>query len=146
MSFSLNRKSRKQLKRFANALLDNPGYIARDGNNSFAVWGDDPVLRVPTSVTVEVNSRGKVDTLTYFCVGQSPTDYDNQFVQLKVKKPRKAINWFKEQAEGLGPDDIMVADMTNPQPFADAFNDYLPGLAGGSYDVYVSFGDYYAFA
>ena len=36
--------------------------------------------------------------------------------------------------------------MTNPQPFADALNENLPGLEGGPMDVYVSFGAYYALA
>ena len=40
----------------------------------------------------------------------------------------------------------ILADMTNPQLFADAANAIVPGLAGGPLDVYVSFGEYYAFA
>ena len=144
MTFQLNRRSRNQLKRFSNRYLDNPEIIEREDNNSFSIWGKDPILGTSAAVGVDINQRGKITALNFFSVGQDELrDYDNQYFDLEFKNPNKAFKWFQKVDIATTP---ILADMTNPQLFADAANEMVPGLAGGPLDVYVSFGDYYAFA
>ena len=145
MSFQLNRKSKKQLNKFAKALLNNRGRIERSGKDDFIIWGDDKVLGTAASAGVEVNRRGNITSLYSYSSGQSARNYDNQFLVLEVDNPRRAINHFSGNAakNSLG---TIYTDLTNPQPWADAINDIVPGLAGGPRDVYVRFGEYSAFA
>ena len=145
MSFKLNRKSKNQLNRFAKSLLDDRGRIERYGKDEFVIWGDDKVLGTTSAVGVEVNKRGNITSLNSWTSGQSASRYDDQFYVFKVDDPREAVNFFARLSakDSLG---VIYADMTNPQPWADAFNKNVPGLAGGPQDVYVSFGEYWAFA
>ena len=69
--------------------------------------------------------------------------YDNNSFKLELANPNKAVKWFQQVDIPTTP---VFIDGTNPQLIADAFNQNIPGLAGGPLDVYVSLGDYYAFA
>mgnify|MGYP004133992457 CR=1 FL=1 len=125
-------------------LLDSRGRIERVDSDSFVIWGLDPILKTDSAVGIDINKKGKITTIDWFSVGEDPIiEWDNQYMSFDVRKPQKAIKWFTKQAI---PEDEIMYDPTNPQPFADAFDKFLPGLAGGPTDVYVSFGDYYAYA
>ena len=109
------------------------------------VWGDDKILGTPSSVSVEVNMNGEITQLRSWASGLDKSRNDDQLYVLNVDNPNKAIEWLNNQAsqESLG---IIYADTTNPRPFADTLNENPPGLEGGPMDVYVSFGEHYAFA
>ena len=144
MTFNLSRRSSNHLKKFSNKFLDDTARIERVDNNSFRIWGKDPILGTAASAGVDINKRGKITSLNFFGVGQDVSrDYDNQYLHLDFRNPNKAFRWFQQLDISTTP---MLIDMTNPQLFADAANEMVPGLAGGPQDVYVSFGDYYAFA
>ena len=146
MSFKLSHRSAKQLNKFARTLLNNREGIERNGKRGFIVWGDDKILGTPSAISVEANKRGNIETLISWTSGQDQrSSYDDQFFALEVDNPSQTIDWFSRQ---LAKDSsgLIYADMTNPQPWADAINDRVPGLEGGQMDVYVSFGDYSAFA
>ena len=144
MAFTLNRRSTRLLNKLSKTYLDNSGGIERNDNNSFEIWGKDPILGTSARVGVDVNRRGNITGLDFFGVGQDEIrDYDNQFIKLELANPNKAVKWFQQVDIPTTP---VFIDGTNPQLIADAFNQNIPGLAGGPLDVYVSLGDYYAFA
>jgi len=144
MTFYIAKKWEKKFTKLANHLLDDIGRIERIDNDSLVIWGDDALLGTTSAVGVDINKKGKIKRINYFTVGEDvDRDWDNQFCSFNVKKPNKTI---KKLLSAEIPDTPVYADMTNPQPFADAFNELLPGLSGGPTDVYVAFGDYYAFA
>jgi len=144
MTFYIAKKWEKKFTKLANHLLDDTERIERIDNDSLVIWGDDALLGTTSAVGVDINKKGKITSIFSFTVGEDVNrDWDNQLYVFDVKKPKKTINKLLEVEISDTP---IYADMTNPQPFADAFNDFLPGLSGGPTDVYVAFGDYYAFA
>ena len=144
MTFYIAKKWEKKFTKLANHLLDDTERIERIDNDSLVIWGDDALLGTTSAVGVDINKKGKITSIFSFTVGEDVyRDWDNQLYVFDVKKPKKTINKLLEVEISDTP---IYADMTNPQPFADAFNDFLPGLSGGPTDVYVAFGDYYAFA
>ena len=144
MAFNLSRRSSNHLKKFSNKYLDDTARIERVDNNSFHIWGKDPILGTAASAGVDIDKRGKITSLNFFSVGQDVSrDYDNQYFNLEFRNPNKAFRWFQQLETSTTP---MLFDMTNPQLFADAFNAIVPGLTGGPTDVYVAFGEYFAFS
>ena len=144
MTFTLNRRSKRLLKKLSNKYLDDSGIIERDDNNSFGIWGKDPILGTYARVGVDINQRGNITSLDFWNAGEDEIkDYDNQFLKLVLTNPNKAVRWFQQLDIPTTP---VFIDSTNPQLLADAFNRNIPGLAGGPLDVYVSIGDYSTFA
>ena len=144
MTFYIRKKWQNQFTKLANHYLDNAEKIERIDNDSLVIWGSDPTLGTASAVGVDINKKGKITSIFSFTVGEDVNrDWDNQLYVFDVKKPKKTINKLLEVEISDTP---IYADMTNPQPFADAFNDFLPGLSGGPTDVYVAFGEYSAFA
>ena len=144
MTFTLNRRSKRLLKKLSNKYLDDSGIIERDDNNSFGIWGKDPILGTYARVGVDINQRGNITSLDFWNAGEDEIkDYDNQFLKLVLTNPNKAVRWFQQLDIPTTP---VFIDSTNPQLLADAFNRNITGLAGGPFDVYVSIGDYSAFA
>ena len=143
MTFKLNRRSKRQLRKLANTLMDNTGKIERSGNN-FDIWGEDKLLGTAAVVGVRVNKRGHIDKITSWSVGlDQNSNLDNQMFVFLVDNPQKTVNWFSRAEMPSSP---ILADMTNPQLFADLFDAVVPGLAGGPLDVYVKLGPYTAWS
>ena len=145
MTFKLNRSSKKQLQKMAKSFLDDAGRIQRYDKDQFMIWGKDPILGTSSSVGVEINKSGVITSIDSWSSGTSAGDWDNQFYKLEVNNPAKTIKQFENIVSSQSMTPTLV-DMTNPQPVADALNSIILGLAGGPNDVYVAFGEYYAFA
>ena len=144
MAFELNRRSSKQLKKFSNKYLDDTANIERIDNDSFRIWGKDPILGTTAAVGVDINQRGKISDLFFFSLGQDGNgDDDNLYIQVELGNLNKA---FKRLNTIEPIETLAFYDMTNPQQVADAVNELVPGLAGGPLDVYAAFGENSAFS
>lgn len=150
MSFKLNRKSKKHLKRFAKIFLNDRDPIKESGmKGSYVIHGTDPVTGTGASAGVIVNKRGKIKSLISSHTGpdEFASNKDDQFMVFNVKNAGKAIKWFERSIYGdCGC--LYLSGKFNEKrarQAAEAFDYYLPGLQGGTTDVYVKLGNNYEF-
>ena len=145
MSFRLSKKSKKSLNRFAKIFLNDRESIRETAKGRYSIWGSDPVTGTHASASVWVNKRGKI---THLLASHSGPDEfasrkDNQFMVFNVKKANKAIKWFEKSIYGEYGSLYLSGDFNKKlaRQAAEVFDYYLPGLKGGTTDVYVALGD-----
>ena len=146
MAFKLSRKSKKQLKKLAKANMFGLDKIEQH-KNQFWIDGYDNILRTRAGVGVRVNKRGKIKMLDMWSLGATLSEIDDQYVVFKVKNPEKTIKWFSKRAS---PEESLPfyyeVSQSTARLFADTYDSHLPGLKGGTDDVYVYLGGYTALA
>ena len=137
------------LNRFAKALMDERTRVRRNGENQFIVYGKDKVISTNAAVGANVNRRGNITELMIFTKGENKSIDDDQFMWLDVGNPRKAVKWFTKNASSFDGDPIYIHPskyQSAVETAANVYNDLVPGLEGGFRDVYVSLGNYEAWA
>jgi len=139
------------LNRFANVLMDDRTRVRHNGGNQFVIYGNDKILGTNAAVAVTVNRRGNITELASLSLGRTNSANDDLFMWLDVDKPRSTVKWFSKYGpdliESAGPSYIHPSRIQSTiQSIANAYSEALPGLEGGPFDVYLSFGNYEAWA
>ena len=112
------------------------------------IIGEDPITNNEATLFLKRSTRK-----TYSLLSSIYKDGDNmsdQNIMLTLRRPRKAMNFIRKNIKKYGYEEMFVEPLmpkSNAQNYANSLNEYIPGLAGGSSDVYVNLGpDYFAFA